>query len=121
MVEGECRGAAGLAGPRPTVDEEQVRPAVAVEVDDGHAGTHRFGQQLVPGSSVEVPELDPGLRRDVRETERRFGRRINVRFRPESNGDQDGGAENDEQAGGEPRPGRTGHGATLRGGGRRTL
>jgi hypothetical protein len=67
-------------GPRPAREtrrghEQQVLPAVAVEVEEGGARAHRLRQVLLSGGSVHVPEADAGGRRRVGEHGRGDGRR----------------------------------------------
>ena len=38
--------------------EQHIHRAVAIEVEEGHAAAHRFGQQLVARRAVDVRELD---------------------------------------------------------------
>ena len=66
--------------PRPVggVDKEQVRGAIVVEVEERHAATHRFGQQLLAVSAVVVDEGDAGLFGDV--CEPGDGNFLDVRF-----------------------------------------
>ena len=55
---------------RPTVDKEQVRPAVVVVVEDDDAGTHRLRQGLVRARAVLVLKSNADLCRYVIETHR---------------------------------------------------
>ena len=67
-VEGERRRrASGLFVPWPEagIDKEHVLPAVVVEVQEGDAGAHRLGQQLLAEGAVGVPEVDAGLLGDI--------------------------------------------------------
>ena len=63
------RQAAGRrpAGPRASVDEEEVLQAVVVDVEDDDAGAHGFGQVLLAEGAAVVTERDAGLRGDVGE------------------------------------------------------
>src|SRR5207253_7326516 len=56
-----------VPGPVGGVDEEQVGSAVVVEVEEGHAAAHGFGQQFVSVSAVVVDESDARLSGDVGE------------------------------------------------------
>ena len=56
-----------VPGPVGGVDEEQVGGAVVVEVEEGHAAAHGFGQQFVSVSAVVVDESDARLSGDVGE------------------------------------------------------
>jgi hypothetical protein len=69
-VEGGGRGCLagrGAVGPVGGVDEEEVGVAVGVEVKEGHAATHRFGQEFVAVRAVVVDEGDAGGGGDVGE------------------------------------------------------
>jgi hypothetical protein len=80
-VQGRRGSAAGgwrIAGPRAAVDEEEVRLAVAVEVEHRDAGAHRFGQEFLAGGAVEVREADAGLLGDIDEPHARGRVRFGV-------------------------------------------
>src|SRR6266849_3163674 len=54
-----------VARPVHPVDEENVRPAVVVIVNEGHARAHRFGQEFLPEGAIVVDETNPSLLRNV--------------------------------------------------------
>ena len=49
------------------VDQQDVGPAVAIGIEEGHAGAQRFGQVLLAGPPAVVHELDAGLRGHIGE------------------------------------------------------
>ena len=55
-----------------SVDKKDIGPAVVVEVQDQRARTHDFGKMFFRTRSVFVPEIDSGLRSDVREIDASF-------------------------------------------------
>ena len=68
--EPRMRRAVALAlrpGPWARIDEQQVGPAVAIEVEERDAAAHRFRQQFLALRAVLVLERDAGLARDVDE------------------------------------------------------
>src|SRR6266571_2141523 len=70
---------AKVAGPVHAVDEKNVRPAVVVVVDEGHAGAHGFREIFCAEGAVVVEEMDSGLWRDVAELNSGgFGRSANT-------------------------------------------
>src|SRR6266480_2960370 len=72
---------AKVAGPVHAVDEKNVRPAVVVVVDEGHAGAHGFREIFCAEGAVVVEEMDSGLWRDVAELNSGgFGRSANTGF-----------------------------------------
>ena len=56
-----------MAGPIPTVDQQDVGPAVVVIVNEGATRTHGFGQPFLAEGAVIVGEMDSGLGGDVAE------------------------------------------------------
>jgi len=66
------------------VDQQNVRPAVAIVVEKGAARTQRFGQVLSPRAAGVVDEVDAGLSGDVGEDDFRARRLV---------GDEGGGGE----------------------------
>src|SRR5690349_13942337 len=50
---------------RTAVDEEDVDPAVVVEIEEQAARTHRLDEVLVGARAVDMPEVDAGLASDV--------------------------------------------------------
>ena len=52
-------------GPVGGVDEKQVRVAVAVEIQDGHAGTHGFREELFAAGTVVLLETNTRFAGDV--------------------------------------------------------
>src|SRR5262249_25854524 len=75
-----------MSGPGAAVDEQEVGPAVVVEVDDGDAGAHRLGQQLHAERAGEVLEADAGRAGDVRESNGGDGDRLAVQGRARGDG-----------------------------------
>ena len=68
-VQAERRAPARVARPIHAVDEQDVRPAVGVVVDEGAAGPERFGQQLAAIGAAVVLELKAGRRGDIGQPE----------------------------------------------------
>ena len=64
-----------VPGPERRVDEKQVLIAVAVVVEKSHAGTHRFGEELVALGAVVVNKIDARFLGDIDELDgwERFG------------------------------------------------
>ena len=58
---------AGMSGPIFAIDEQNVRPAVVVVVDESATRAHGFGQIFFPEGGVIVSEMDSGLGGDVAE------------------------------------------------------
>jgi hypothetical protein len=58
-------------GKRPSVDKEQVDPAVVVVIEKQAPGAHRFDEILVRTRAVDMAEVDAGLARCVGEPRRR--------------------------------------------------
>ena len=56
-----------MTGPIPTVDEQDVGPAVVVIVNEGTTRTHGFGQPFLAEGAVIVGEVDSCLGGDVAE------------------------------------------------------
>src|SRR5258708_6881024 len=54
-----------MAGPVHAVRQKNVRPAVVVIVNKGHARSHGFRQEFLPESTVVVNESNPGLLSDI--------------------------------------------------------
>src|SRR4030095_12809035 len=67
-------------GPRPVsaIDKKKVRIAVIIEINEGHASTHRFRQKLVSRRSAVMPKRDAAGCRHVGEPNFRHGRRRHV-------------------------------------------
>jgi len=83
----------------PPVHEENVGAAIAIGIEEGHAGTHRFGQPLLTGAACVVSEMNAGGGCYVGETDagvRVTGRRENS---PENEqGEHRGGCNGRESA-----------------------
>src|SRR5437762_12831152 len=47
-----------LNAPRSSVDEQDIEPAVIVEIEKYASGSHRLGKVLTAGSAVYVHEVD---------------------------------------------------------------
>ena len=61
LVVAVQRGQRFAAARRPVlaVDQQDIGPAVAIGVEEAHAGAERFGQELLPGPAAVVGEFDP--------------------------------------------------------------
>ena len=59
------RHAFGAVDQRPTLDEPDVQPPIAVEVQNADAGTDRLHDPARAGHAVDVLEVDAGLLRDL--------------------------------------------------------
>ena len=57
------------------VDEQDIRPAVAIGIEESDAGAQRFRQVLLAGAAGVVREVDASLRGDVSEDDGRTIRR----------------------------------------------
>jgi hypothetical protein len=58
------------------IDEEDVLVAVLVVVEEGAAGAHRLGEQLLCRGTVAVREVKAGLAGDLDESHGRRARRL---------------------------------------------
>jgi len=56
-----------MTGPIHGIDEQNVWPAIGIVVEEGTAGTKRFGEQLAAIGAAIVLKMDTGLRSDIRE------------------------------------------------------
>src|SRR5467141_1071835 len=54
-----------MAGPVHAVHEKNVRPAVVVVVNEGHAWSHGLRQKFLPEGSIIVNESNSGLLSDI--------------------------------------------------------
>ena len=94
-----------VAGPAPArrpvlaVDEEQVRPVVAVDVEDGHAAAEKLRVPVVAGGAVPMNEINPGAAGDIGENDR-LRLRLRLRLRGAERGERaecDGGGAPDRE------------------------
>src|SRR5262249_11905670 len=67
VIEGRRRARSRMAGPALGVDEQDVLPAVAVEVEERAARAHRLGKVLLSESTARVLEVDARRGADVGE------------------------------------------------------
>ncbi len=58
MIELGRRVFLNVAGPVHAIHEKNVRPAVVVIIDEGHARSHGFGQEFLPEGATVVNEMD---------------------------------------------------------------
>src|SRR6266481_5655046 len=65
VVELGCRVFLNVAGPVHPVDEENVRPAVVVVVNESNARPHSLRQEFLSKSAIVVNKANAGLLRDV--------------------------------------------------------
>ncbi len=70
VIELGCGVFQNVAGPIHAVHKKNVRPAVVVIVNEGHTGSHGFGEEFLPEGAMVVNEVDPGLLRDITELHR---------------------------------------------------
>ena len=56
-----ARGNSGLAD-RTAVDQEQIQPAIVIEVEEQRAGSHRLDDVLLRAGAIDMLKLDTGLR-----------------------------------------------------------
>src|SRR6266481_9424006 len=54
-----------MAGPVRAVHQKNVRPAVVVIVNKGHARSHRFRKEFLPESAIVMDESNPSLLSDI--------------------------------------------------------
>ena len=67
MIELRRRVFLLVPGPVHSVNQENVRPAVVVVIDEGHARSHRLGKIFLTERAVVVDEADSSPLRDVAE------------------------------------------------------
>ncbi len=65
VIESGGRVFLDMAGPVHAVHKKNVRPAVVVVVDEGHARSHGFRQEFLPEGAIIVNESNPGLLSDI--------------------------------------------------------
>ncbi len=70
VIELGCRVFLDVAGPIHPIHEKNVRPAVPVTINEGHARAHGFGQEFLTERAIVVDEVNSRSSRDVPELNR---------------------------------------------------